>query len=205
MLSPPRLSAPAGADALSLQWDALPGASSYTLLTDDWWSGTQSLSLPVSCGEATAFTLAERVVPGTPTTLLLLASDDHNELARSEPITYTAAERGACGNAPDATVWRDNSQHLRGDVTACLEECSLSGAECTEACVQKRYHFSQTCGSCWAAYYDCAEAHCAMACGLSPKSAKCHACTESACTPGGIACTGMPPWTWKQEAASGSE
>ena len=106
-LAPPHLAAPPGSDALALEWQGLAGATNYTLLASDWWSGQPGISRTVYTGGAQlSAEVTERVMPGAPLTVLLVASDDSAELARSEAVTYSAAEAGACGNLADATVWR---------------------------------------------------------------------------------------------------
>lgn len=105
-LEPPRLAEPAGSDELALEWTGLAGATSYALLASDWWSGADGLSRTVYKGAALAAEVTERVMPGTPTSLQLVASDDSAELARSPAATFSAAESGACGNLADATIWR---------------------------------------------------------------------------------------------------
>lgn len=195
-LAPPRL-VQATAQSLSVAWSAQPGAS-YELLSDDWWSSPGGApSRSVYRGTAGAALLDDRVVPSAPVSLVLVAFDSAGaEVGRSAPATFNAAPQGECATDADASVWRDNRAHLRGDVTACLEDCALEGGECTEACVLKKNPFTPKCGACWSQFYDCAEAHCTVSCGFNPKGAKCHACTESSCTASGIACTGMPAWTW---------
>jgi len=198
-LAPPRL-ADAQAEALYFVWDADPGLL-MTLLTDAWWASNTTVSLARCSGLGLgACVVDSELLPSAPVTVQLLAVDPvtHTEVARSEAVTFHTAERGECGTLPDATVWRDNQAHLRADVTECLESCSISGGECTEACVLKRTPLSQRCGACWSSYYDCASEHCTVSCGFSPRSSKCHACTEAACTASGLACTGMPLWAWTQ-------
>lgn len=186
----------ASPDALSVEWDAVPGAS-YALLADDWWGSTTDLSRPVYRGAAPSFTLTERVVPSAPVALVVVALDAGGaELGRSPAAAFTAPPRGACASQPDATVWRDNQDHVRADATACLEACALDGGECTEACVLKRDPFSDTCGACFASFYDCAEAHCTLSCAANPKGRACHSCTERECTAAARECTGMPAWAW---------
>jgi hypothetical protein len=76
-LAPPRLGAPAGAGSLSLTWDALQGAN-YTLLADDWWASRDAPSPPARvayAGADTAAVLTDRLMPGAPVTLLLVAVD----------------------------------------------------------------------------------------------------------------------------------
>ena len=92
-LAPPRLAAPATATALSLAWDALPSDDgvTYTLLADDWWAAAGGKDVPppsraVYAGAGTAAVLTERLVPGAPVTLLVVAAD--------------AAVRAGCVHAP---------------------------------------------------------------------------------------------------------
>ena len=105
-LAPPHLAAPPGSDELALEWQGLTGATNYTLLASDWWSGQPGITRTVYDGAQLSAEVTERVMPGTPLTVLLVASDDSAELARSDAVTYSAAEAGACGNLADATVWR---------------------------------------------------------------------------------------------------
>jgi hypothetical protein len=105
-LAPPQLAAPPGTDELALEWQGLTAATSYTLLASDWWSCQPGISRAVYKGAQLSAEVTERVMPGTPLTVLLVASDDSTELARSEAVTFSAAEAGACGNLADATVWR---------------------------------------------------------------------------------------------------
>ena len=105
-LAPPQLAAPPGTDELALDWQGLTAATSYTLLASDWWSGQPGISRAVYKGAQLSAEVTERVMPGTPLTVLLVASDDSTELGRSEAVTFSAAEAGACGNLADATVWR---------------------------------------------------------------------------------------------------
>lgn len=197
-LPPPRLTEPAQAERLALAWDTPNPAWSYTLLTDAWWANDSSVSYSRCNAVGLAHCELSGLVPSAPVTAVLVAVDTAKgvEAGRSDAVVFTAAERGACGALPDAQVWRDNREHLRADVTGCLESCSLSGSDCTEACVLRKTPFSTRCGACWSQYYDCAEAHCAVSCGFSPRSSKCHACTEAACTASGLSCTGMPAWAW---------
>ena len=225
-LSPPHLAAPPGTDELALQWQGLTGATNYTLLASDWWSGQPGISRTVYKGTQLYTEVTERVMPGAPLTVVLVASDDTAELARSEAVTYSAAEAGACGNLADATVWRcagrrlpagsllpcsfdatrrrvdrDNWEHLHGDISACLEECGATGGTCTSSCVIARgLLFSKRCAGCWDELHDCAVDHCALPCGFSPKSAKCHTCTENACTSATAECHGIPKWAWTKDS-----
>ena len=206
LLAPPRLAEAAQAEALSFVWDVESGLS-MTLLTDAWWSNDSTVSHPRCSGVGLAACVVDSgLLPSAPVTVQLLAVEPatQTEVARSEAVTFHTAERGACGTLPDATLWRDNQAHLRGDVTQCLEACSISGGDCTEACVLKRTPLSPRCGACWSAYYDCAEEHCTVSCGFSPRSSKCHACTEAACTASGLACTGMPLWAWTMDSGASS-
>ena len=204
-LAPPRLAEAPQAEALSFVWDVADAGLSFSLLSDAWWANDTRVSHARCSGLGLAACVVDsRLLPSAPVTVQLLAVDPATqaEVARSEAVAFNTAERGACGTLPDATVWRDSQAHLRGDVTECLESCSISGGECTEACVLRRTPFSLRCGSCWSDYYDCAEAHCTVSCGFSPRSSKCHACTEAACTASGLACTGMPMWAWKLDGGS---
>lgn len=74
-LPPPQLAGPAAPYALSLAWGALPGAT-FTLLADDWWDGSQAPpSRVVYTGTAAAATLTDRLLPGAPVSVVLVASD----------------------------------------------------------------------------------------------------------------------------------
>ena len=105
-LEPPRLAVPAESDELSLEWTGVAEATSFALLASDWWAASESVSRTVYTGSALSAAVTERVMPGTPTSFVLVASDDSAELARSVAVTFSAAEAGACGNLADATVWR---------------------------------------------------------------------------------------------------
>jgi hypothetical protein len=106
-LESPRLAAPPGSDEFALEWTGLPHvAANYTLLASDWWSGSDAVSRTVYSGAELSAELSEHVMPDTPTTFVLVASDGNAELARSAGVTFSAAEAGACGNLADATVWR---------------------------------------------------------------------------------------------------
>jgi hypothetical protein len=123
-LEPPRLAEPAGTDELALEWTGLAGATSYALLASDWWSGADGLSRTVYKGAALAAELTERIMPGTATTVQLVASDDSAELARSPAATFSAAESGACGNLADATIWRCAPRHA--DATLGVSSAALT-------------------------------------------------------------------------------
>jgi len=201
-LAGPRLADAAQAERLSLAWDVPNPAWTYTLLTDAWWANDSAVSHTRCSGPGlAACTLESSLVPSTPVVAQLLATDPATglEAGRSDTVAFAAAERGACGTQPDALVWRNSRAHLRADVTGCLESCSIAGGDCTEACVLAKAPFSKMCGACWSAYYDCAAEHCAVSCGIAPKSSRCHACTEAACTASGLSCTGMPQWAWTNE------
>jgi hypothetical protein len=207
-LAGPRLADAAQAERLSLAWDVPNPAWTYTLLTDAWWANDSAVSHTRCSGPGlAACTLESSLVPSTPVVAQLLATDPATgiEAGRSVTVAFAAAERGACGTQPDALVWRDSRAHLRADVTGCLESCSIAGGDCTEACVLAKAPFSKTCGACWSTYYDCAAEHCAVSCGIAPKSSRCHVCTEAACTASGLSCTGMPQWAWTNEEQPAAE
>lgn len=197
-LPPPRLDG-ATSSSLQLSWDAIDGQADalFTLLADDFAEGDTDLGRLVYQGSQNSFTLDKGILPGAPTTFLLIASSAKgSEIGRSPPVSFSSAEAGQCGNAADVTTWIQHRATLHSDTTACMMQGILHGDAAVADCVQSKDGFGHACAACFASLFRCAERHCELSCGVTPSSERCSECIVRQCQSDAIGCTGIPAWAF---------
>lgn len=196
LLPPPRLDG-ATSSSLQLSWDAVDEDALFTLLADDFAEGDTDLDRLVYQGSKNSFTLDEGILPGAPTTFLLIASSaTGSEIGRSQPVSFSSAEAGQCGNAADVSTWVQHRASLHSDTTACMMQGILHGDGAVADCIQNKDGFDEACADCFAKLFRCAERHCEVSCGVTPGSDRCSECIVRQCQSDAIGCTGIPAWAF---------
>jgi hypothetical protein len=101
-LAPPRLVAPASSSALKLEWDSTIACSTFTLLADDFWSQRGASPVPptpptrvVYSGPADGTELTDRLVPGAPVTLQLVALDAVRSFRDCAALRVLCSQQGS--------------------------------------------------------------------------------------------------------------
>ena len=197
-LPPPRLDG-VTSSSMQLSWDPVDGQGVlYSLLADDFPEGDTQIGRLLYQGGANSFLVDEGVLPGAPTTFLLIASTPAGEVGRSAPVSFTSAEAGQCGNAEDIVQWVSHRDSLHSDTTACMMNGITHGESAVADCIQRKDGFGSSCSACFAKLFRCAEHHCELSCGVQPGSDRCSECIVRLCQNDAISCTGVPAWAFPE-------
>jgi hypothetical protein len=111
--------------------------------------------------------------------------------ATSANVTVTAKTepRGWCGNAADVEAQRRTKSSMKHDIQSCMIKGIVSGDDAIRRCVCDVVGLSSGCAACWVAEAHCTIKHCFAPC-TSPSSQACQDCSERACFPDVVTCSG---------------
>jgi len=185
------------ADYVSLCWrdiiadDRGRTPTPYTLKVDDFWNSIEiSKAEPIYRGRSLHFNATD-LLPAVTYRFQLTAAKNPKDLYT---IKATTSERGYCGNLADITAQKKNQKRMKSNIQQCIIKNVFSDNGARD-CIVKKVGLSPKCASCWVKEGHCTLKRCATKC-LNPASQACKDCSEKACFPDCVVCSGLPRWTF---------